>query len=328
MLLKKKLPVVFLCMLCVLLTACSMPKSAEEKPAAYTVTDIEGTVVDFPSPPKRIVTLSMSTDETMLGLVEPQRMAAVNTLLDDPVSSNVTGLVKEIPQRIGNPTVEEIMALQPDLVVVPDWGDLTMVPSPREVGLKVIVCKGASNLAEIRETIELLAAAAGVPERGQKLRAMMDAKLAEIQEKVAKIPQTERKRVVLISLMSGYGGLGSSFDEACHYAGVINGRAELGIRDFQVMTKEQLVQIDPDILFLPTYNDHGKYDVEKFRREYLDDPSLQTMKAIRNEAFAEPFEGYIYNCSQDFVFGVQEIAYRVYGDDFKQGEDEHLSAVK
>ena len=328
MLLKKKLPVVFLCMLCVLLTACSMPKSAEEKPAAYTVTDIEGTVVDFPSPPKRIVTLSMSTDETMLGLVEPQRMAAVNTLLDDPVSSNVTGLVKEIPQRIGNPTVEEIMALQPDLVVVPDWGDLTMVPSLREVGLKVIVCKGASNLAEIRETIELLAAAAGVPERGQKLRVMMDAKLAEIQEKVAKIPQTERKRVVLISLMSGYGGLGSSFDEACHYAGVINGRAELGIRDFQVMTKEQLVQIDPDILFLPTYNDHGKYDVEKFRREYLDDPSLQTMKAIRNEAFAEPFEGYIYNCSQDFVFGVQEIAYRVYGDDFKQGEDEHLSAVK
>ena len=328
MLLKKKLPVVFLCMLCVLLTACSMPKSAEEKPAAYTVTDIEGTVVDFPSPPKRIVTLSMSTDETMLGLVEPQRMAAVNTLLDDPVSSNVTGLVKEIPQRIGNPTVEEIMALQPDLVVVPDWGDLTMVPSLREVGLRVIVCKGASNLAEIRETIELLAAAAGVPERGQKLRAMMDAKLAEIQEKVAKIPQAERKRVVLISLMSGYGGLGSSFDEACHYAGVINGRAELGIRDFQVMTKEQLVQIDPDILFLPTYNDHGKYDVEKFRREYLDDPSLQTMKAIRNEAFAEPFEGYIYNCSQDFVFGVQEIAYRVYGDDFKQGEDEHLSAVK
>lgn len=326
--LKRGIAVLLLCIMSALLISCGVPSSNTEQSAAYTVTDIEGTVVAFPSPPKRIVTLSMSTDETMLGLVEPQRMAAVNTLLDDPVSSNVTGLVKEIPQRIGNPTVEEIMALQPDLVVVPDWGDLTMVPSLREVGLKVIVCKGASNLAEIRETIELLAAAAGVPERGQKLRAMMDAKLAEIQEKVAKIPQTERKRVVLISLMSGYGGLGSSFDEACHYAGVINGRAELGIRDFQVMTKEQLVQIDPDILFLPTYNDHGKYDVEKFRREYLDDPSLQTMKAIRNEAFAEPFEGYIYNCSQDFVFGVQEIAYRVYGDDFKQGEDEHLSAVK
>jgi len=156
---------------------------------------------------------------------------------------------------------------------------------------------------------------------------MMDAKLAEIQEKVAKIPQTERKRVVLISLMSGYGGLGSSFDEACHYAGVINGRAELGIRDFQVMTKEQLVQIDPDILFLPTYNDHGKYDVEKFRREYLDDPSLQTMKAIRSKAFAEPFEGYIYNASQDMVFGAQDIAHMAYGDLVDQPVEHHLSVA-
>ncbi len=325
---QKRVALFILCALCVLLTACGAPNVAQEQPVAYTVTDIEGTEVDFPAPPRRIVTLSMSTDETMLGLVEPERMVAVNTLLDDPVSSNITELAKAIPQRIGNPTVEEIMALQPDLVVVPDWGDLTMVPSLREAGLRVVVCKGARNLAEIRETITLLAAAAGVPERGARLQEMMDAKLAEIQEKVAKIPQNERKRVVLISLMGGYGGLGSSFDEACRYAGVINGRAELGIRDFQVMTKEQLVQIDPDILFLPTYNDHGNYDVQAFRREYLDDPSLQTMKAIRNQAFAEPFEGYLYNCSQDFVFGVQEIAYRVYGDAFKQGEDEHLSAVK
>ena len=301
--------------------------SSEQQAGGYQITDVEGTVVTFEHKPQRILTVSAGTDELMLGLVEPERMAAVNGLLDDPVSSNVTGLVKEIPRRIGNPTIEEIMALQPDLVVVPDWGDLTMVPSLREAGLKVIVCKGARNLTEIRETVALLAAAAGEPERGQKLLSMMDEKLAEIQEKVDKIPQMERKRVVLISLMGGYGGLGSSFDEACRYAGVINGRAELGIRDFQVMTKEQLVQIDPDILFLPTYNDQGNYDVAKFRRDYLEDPSLQTMKAIRNKAFAEPFEGYIYNCSQDFVFGVQEIAYRVYGDAFKQGESEHLSAV-
>ncbi len=324
---KKGTVVFLLCTLSILFTSC-IPPAAEQKPAAYTVTDIEGTAVDFPAPPERIVTLSMSTDEVMLGLVEPERIAAVNGLLDDPVSSNVTGLVKAIPQRIGNPTAEELMALHPDLVVVPDWGDLTIVPSLREVGLKVVVCKGARNLAEIRETITLLAAAAGVLERGEKLLTMMDEKLAGIQEKAAQIPQEERKRVVLISLMAGYGGLGSSFDEACRYAGVVNGRAELGIRDFQVMTKEQLVQIDPDILFLPTYNDHGNYDVDKFRREYLGDPSLQTMKAIRSKSFAEPFEGYIYNCSQDFVFGVQEIAYCAYGDAFRQGRDEHLSAVE
>ena len=55
---------------------------------------------------------------------------------------------------------------------------------------------------------------------------------------------------------------------------------------------------------------------------------LLSGKAIRSKAFAEPFEGYIYNCSQDFVLGVQEIAYRAYGDAFAQGREEHLSAVE
>lgn len=34
-----------------------------------------------------------------------------------------------------------------------------------------------------------------------------------------------------------------------------------------------------------------------------------------------------YNSSQDFVFGVQEIAYCAYGNDFWQPDGEHLSAL-
>ena len=141
-----------LCVLSLLLAACSPSGSRSSEPVAYQVTDTEGTVTAFPAPPKRIVTLSMSTDEVMLGLVEPERMAAVNGLLDDPVSSNVTALVKAIPHRIGNPTVEEIMELQPDLVVVPDWGDLSIVPSLREAGVKVVVCKGAISPKSVRRS--------------------------------------------------------------------------------------------------------------------------------------------------------------------------------
>lgn len=314
---------------CLLLTACRAPGAPNVNGAdAYTVTDSQGTVVTLTARPHRIVTLSMSTDEIMLGLVPPEDMAAVNGLLDDPVSSNVVELAQKVEKRVGNPTVEELVALHPDLVVVPDWGDLAIVPSLREAGLTVVVCKGARNLAEIKETITLLAQAAGVPERGEKLLAMMDDHLKNIEKKVSAIPESERKTVVLISLMSGYGGIGSSFDDACRYAGVKNGRAELGIRDGQVMTKEQLVRINPDVLFVPTYNDHGKFDVDKFRKEYFEDPSLQTLQAIREHRLEEPTEAYIYNCSQDFVLGVQEIAYRTYGESFAQGRNEHLSAVE
>ena len=326
---RKSFFAVVMVVICLLLTSCRAPGTANETGAgSYEVTDSQGTIVTMPAKPHRIVTLSMSTDEVMLGLVPPEDMAAVNGLLDDPVSSNVVALAKKVEKRVGNPTVEELVALSPDLVIVPDWGDLTIVPSLREAGLTVVVCKGARNLAEIKETITLLAQAAGVPERGEKLLAMMDERLQKIEKKVSAIPESERKTVVLISLMSGYGGIGSSFDDACHYAGVKNGRSALGIHDGQAMTKEQLVQINPDILFVPTYNDHGKFDVDKFRKEYFDDPSLQTVKAIREKRLEEPTEAYIYNCSQDFVLGVQEIAYRAYGDAFAQGREEHLSAVE
>ena len=278
--------------------------------------------------PQHILTLSMSTDEIMLGLVEPEKMAAVNQLLDDPVSSNVTALAQRVTKRIGRPSAEDIAALQPDLVIVPDWGDLAIVPSLRELGLKVVVCKGARDLAEIKETIQLLAEAAGEPARGKLLQKKMDDKLAAIQAETEKIPVEQRKSVVLISLMSAYGGSGCSFDEACHYAGVTNGMAAIGIQNGQTMSKEQLVKINPDVLFLPTYNNHGSFDVTAFRDTYLKDPSLQTVRAIREGNLQEPFEGYIYNCSQDFVFGVQEIAYRVYGDAFQQEKNEHLSAIE
>ena len=282
----------------------------------------------MPARPTRILTLSMSTDEVVLGLVPPDHMVAVNSLLDDPVSSNVVELARQVDGRVKDPTVEEIAAMQPDLVIVPDWGDIAKVASLRDLGLHVVVCKGAKNLAEIKETIQLIAQAVGEPQRGEVLLQKMDERLAWVQARTAVIPTAERKTVVLLSLMKSYGGIGCSFDDACQYAGVTNGMARIGIHNGQTMSKEQLVEINPDILFLPTYTNHGAYDRGKFRAAYLEDPSLQHVRAIRDQALREPFEGYIYNCSQDYVFGVQEIAYCVYGDVFRQSHQEHLTAVE
>ena len=309
-----------------LLAGCG-PKTGQQVAGSYVVTDIQGTQVRIPHKPQRILTLSMSTDEVVLGLVKPERMAGVNAMLDDPVSSNVVELGRQVATKVRNPSVEEIAAMQPDLVIVPDWGDISRVQSLRDLGIPVVVCKGAKNLQEIQETVELIAAAVGEPQRGTILLQKMDEKLAWIEQRLPQLPEQQRPSVVLISLMKTYGGRGCSFDEACHYAGVVNGMAAAGIEDGQAMSKEKLVAINPDVLFLPTYNDHGQYDIGKFRTEYLSDPSLQGLKAVQQGNLREPFEGYIYNCSQDFVLGVQEIAYRVYGDAFAQGTQEHLSAV-
>ena len=320
--------IALLILISICLTGCLNNGGNTAQQTAYTVTDAKGTQVNIPVKPKRILTLSLGTDEIMLGLVEPERMVAVNSLLDDPTTSSMVQLGKKVAKKVDYPTAEEIFSLQPDLVIIPDWGDLARVDVLRDLGIPVVVCKGPRNLADIRETITLLAQATGEPERGGKLLQKMDEKLADISAKVAEIPEKDRRSVVLISLMKNYGGIGCTFDEACKLAGVTNGLAAVGLKSGEVLTKEKLVESDPDILFLPSYNDHGNLDIGHIRNEYVNDPSLQNLKAIKNGRLVEPDEGYIYSCSQDFVLGVQEIAYRVYGDRFKLAPQQYLTAVE
>lgn len=310
------------------LAGCGSEKQAATSEGGYEVTDDMGTVVAFDTKPTRIASMTLSTDNILLGLVEPERVVCANNLVDDPISSNIAELGKNIPNKVRHPKVEEILAMEPDLVIAANWGDIDYVDSLRNMGIKVVVLKGAKTLQDVRDNIALMSEAVGEPERGQKLISMMDERLAAIKEKVDKIPQDQRKRVLLISLMSNYGGKGCIYDEACQLAGVINCLSEYGLQRGDKLTKEMMVQMDPDIIFLPTYTAHGQFDIQGFRDKYLKDPALQEMRAIKTGSLKEPRDSYIYTASQDFCFAVQEIAYTVYGDEFKLEDQQHLSAVE
>jgi len=327
---KEKSSAVRFCLLIIFmlsLAGCGLNQTAAPDKGSYQVTDDQGTVVDFAEKPKRIASLTISTDNILLGLVKPERIVCANVLIDDPVSSNVVELAKNIPNKVRHPKVEEILAMEPDLVVASDWGDIGYVESLRNMGIKVVVVKGPKSLQDVRDNIGLIAKAVGEPQRGSRLIAMMDEKLQEIKAKVDRIPQSERKRVLLISLMNNYGGKDCIYDEACQLAGATNCLSEYGLKRGDKLTKEMMVQMDPDIIFLPTYTAHGTFDLQSFRDKYLKDPALQQMKAIRNGSIREPRDSYIYTASQDFCYGVQEIAYTVYGDEFKLDDQQHLSAV-
>lgn len=291
----------------------------------YQVIDAKGTTVSFDRKPEKILTLSLSTDNIVLGLVKTDKLVAINKLADDKTCSNIVPLAKKVATKIKNPTAEEILALGPDLVIVPDWGRIEIVDNLRELGVKVVVVKGAKNYSEIQETIQIIASALGEKEKGQKLIDLMDNELLEITNKVKKIPENERKNIVLISVMTAYGGSGCSYDDACKYAGVVNGISASGIRNGQTLTKEMLVKINPDILLMPIYSDHGNFDTNGFINSYLKDPSLQTINAIKNNNIVFPRDGYIYNTSQDFVFGIREIARAAYGSEFDFPNNMHLS---
>ncbi len=295
---------------------------------SYSVTDLTGTKITFSSKPKRILTFSMYTDQIVLGLVTSDHLVGINSLLDDPVLSNIIPIAKKITRKVGNPGAEEVLSMKPDLVIVSDWTQAEKIQSMRDLGLKVVSVKSPETIQDAKDAVSQVAAAIGEPEKGRQLIGMMDKKLAEIREKTGKIKPEQRKNIVLLSLMTAYGGSGCAYDDACREANVINGIAAAGLKNGQQLTKEMLIKINPDIMLLPVYTGQGSYDTQAFIDSYLKDPSLQTVKAIKEKRLIYPREQFIYNCSQDIVFCVQEVARCAYGKEFDFPDNARLTVTE
>ena len=308
-------------------TNAAQSKQETNTTGSYSVTDLTGTKVTFPSKPKRILTFAMYTDQIVLGLVTSDHLVGINTLMDDPVLSNVVPIAKRITKKIGDPGAEEVLSMKPDVVIVSDWTQAEKIQSMRDLGLKVVSVKSPETIQDAKEAVSQVAAAIGEPEKGKQLIGMMDKKLAEIREKTSKIKSEQRKNIVLLSLMTAYGGAGCAYDDACREANVINGIAAAGLKTGQQLTKEMLIKINPDIMLMPVYNDRGNYDTQAFIDSYLKDPSLRTVKAIKEKQLIYPREQFIYNCSQDIVYCVQEIARCAYGKDFDFPDNARLTVT-
>ena len=86
------------------LTGCGI--SDRQNQTTYSVTDADGTVVSILHKPQRILTIGASSDEMMLGLVEPKRMVAINETLANTEDTNIPWVREKISNVISrNPSV-------------------------------------------------------------------------------------------------------------------------------------------------------------------------------------------------------------------------------
>ena len=323
----QRVPALVLCVM-LLLAVLGCGGAPAERAGSYEVTDAQGHVVTFEKKPVRVLNYALWLDDVVLGLVPPERLVGIDHLADDPNSSNIVGIAEQIPVKLNQPSAEQVMALRPDVVFLDAGRDAAVSESLRDLGIRVVACEKPRSADEVRAAVRLVAAALGEEEKGGALIAAYDAACQALADRVAAIPPAERKTVLVISMSPTFGNRGGLFDHLCTMAGVVNGAAEIGLEEGQSLTKEHILAVNPDVLIVPVWNDHGSYDIDKFNREYLDDPALQTVQAIRTQQIVRPHEGYIYNASQDMVFGAQDIAHLAYGNLIEQPVGRHLTVAE
>ena len=276
----------------------SSVQNDKNKPSSYTVTDDTGLTLQFTEKPKRIVSYSISTDEILLALVEPQRIAALSRLVDDPGVSSIVKEAKQIPNRVQGNSLEGVLAFKPDLVIIPDFHPPEMLQSARELGLKVYIYKTPSDIQGVKRSIRQIAALTGEKEKGEALVAQMEERIGRVQKRLEAVPQERRRRVIQLRSEGAFYAPDNSFGDVCRHAGVSDATLELKYPSAMEITQEKVVELNPDIIFVPDWDYDGKHNPDGEKQKILNNPSYRGMKAVQ--------QGKVYTISGALVLTVSQ----------------------
>lgn len=296
-----------------LCASCAKKQVQEQKRIEYTVVDVQGYKLEMEHCPQRIVSLSISTDEILLDLVESERIAALTHLADDVGISNVAERAKLVKGRVKDTNPEALLALQPDLLLIPDFIKPETIQSLRDMQLAVYVYKTPHNMEEIKECIKALGEAVHESEKANQVLQKMDADLQAISNKLSTIPETKQKRIIFMRDKGAYYSPKQSFDDICRYAKVKNALTELNYSKPTEVAQEKIIDLNPDILILAEWNYDGKHEAKEQKENILANNAFASVNAVQHNAVYIIPAKHLLSLSPSIVKAVAEIAHAVYG---------------
>lgn len=260
------------------------PVSKNHDSGSYpvTVTDGVGRQVLIPARPKRIVSLAPSVTEILFAAGLGEKVAGVTTYCNYPPQAE--GIEKIGTYR--EPSLEKIVALQPDLVVGDDSKqDLSRQLEELEVPFLVLAPK---TVAGVLDSLSLVGKATGAEARAAEVRRELQARLDQVQEKLAAVPETARPlvyyEVYSDPLMTA--GPGTFIHQIITLAGGTNIAADAATA-YPEFSLETLVQRNPQVIVFPEVHGSEMTTVEKIKLR----PGWGEIRAVR--------EGEIYGVGPD-----------------------------
>jgi len=188
--------------------------------------------------PRRIVSLDYCADQFVLALADRDQIAALSrgALRDDSYfRARATGI------RQTRGTLEEVLALRPDLVIR-NWGgpwDAQQVYA--RFGVPVLQVGDTPNFAAARADLLDAAQLLGHPERGAQFARDLDTRLARLSAQRSGAP------VMYLSGGGAVAGQGTMMDAMITAAGGRNVRTEAS---WQVLPLERLIETPPALIAL------------------------------------------------------------------------------
>jgi iron complex transport system substrate-binding protein len=197
--------------------------------------------------PRRIVSLDYCADQFVLALADRAQIAAVSrgALRDDSYfRARAHGL------RRTRGTLEEVLALQPDLIVR-NWGGSWDAESAYgRFGVPVLQVGDAPTFAAARADVRDAAVVIGHVERGAAIVGDLDSRLARL----TRAAPRHRAPVMYLSAGGAVAGSGVLMDDVITIAGGRNVRTDAS---WTVLPLERMIETPPALIALGFF-DHGR----------------------------------------------------------------------
>jgi iron complex transport system substrate-binding protein len=201
------------------------------------------------SPAQRIVSLNLCTDELLLRLAEPARVASVTWLSRNPAGSNVADLAGRVP--INHGLAEQIIASDPDLVLAGAFTTRIAVSMLKRTTIPVVEFPVPRSFDEVRQQIRDVARLVQAEEKGRQLIDEIDRRVAAVAAK----PRTKRPTAVVLNPNGATVGQGSLADQVMTAAGLDNIAARLRTDNYGQIPLEVVSLHEVDVLIVSASRD-------------------------------------------------------------------------
>jgi iron complex transport system substrate-binding protein len=195
---------------------------------------------------RRIVSLNLCVDQILLDLVPRERIAGVSFLASDRSMSMMAREAEGLPAVRGS--AEEIIALDPDLILAGEYTTPATVDLLRRLGRRVEVVPMATNFDGIRKIVTLVGDLSGEPGRAAELVKEFDDRLAEVKARAVVRSEAAPPRAVAMQVNSLASGEGSLVDEVLREAGFENAARNRKLGPAGQLPLESLIADPPDVI--------------------------------------------------------------------------------
>jgi iron complex transport system substrate-binding protein len=124
------------------------------------------------------MSLKVCTDELLLDLAPPSRIASITFLSHEAASLKVWPQAARI--AVNHNTAEEILAVHPDLILTDTFTPPALRLLLAKTGARLVEVPPAADFDRIRANVRLVARVIGEEKKGEALIARMDAALADL----------------------------------------------------------------------------------------------------------------------------------------------------